>query len=642
MSKKLTTIVIILLFNTIFLISCKPADTESIEYTLNQFTSTEYAGRLYGTDGNKKAIQHISDILQQNGCLSLTKKSFAIPFYAELPIITSTSLIISGDTDILLKEGEHYVYNVITPETLSGTIPENAKDLVSDSSHRQIEVNTNNKSLILFETYMRTGGDPLFHDNESTTINLTKSGMDIVLENSGKQIEFSCNGSVENMELENVFGVLPGKDASRAIIVGAHFDHMGKIGSTIYQGAVDNASGVSTLLDVVRKMSGKAPDVDIVFAFWNAEEFGMQGSKSSAAMFDEIYGDYCYINLDCVGMKDAGSTLITTINYSEAMCSTLSKLLNENGYENAVYSEEYMPSDHTSFSECGAINLGQSMDTIMDTIHTPDDTIKAININELEQLALALSRTLEQSSLELLDSSKVFDVNIEEDGSIILPEGDYSTMSDEEQLGYIKEIEAQLAFDEYFLLPNRSSDMYIVSQAGEYFNSINKVNELYSKMEIASSVDNYELVQIHIVSDTIPVENEVEKSGKIIKRQFDTSLITSVELFYKNDNKQIVYSEYFNKDNDVNSYVNIYDSYIEVPDIENAWLILTDEDKIPAELFVQNGNKIISISQGPISIDNYGIYNYFLPDDSTTYTADTLKSIYKDVLNNPPLNINLQ
>lgn len=53
------------------------------------------------------------------------------------------------------------------------------------------------------------------------------------------------------------------------------------------------------------------------------------------------------------------------------------------------------------------------------------------------------------------------------------------------------------------------------------------------------------------------------------------------------------------------------------------------------------GDKIIHISQGPISIDSDGIYSYFLPDDST-YTTETLKSIYKDVLNNPPLNINLQ
>ncbi len=83
----------------------------------------------------------------------------------------------------------------------------------------------------------------------------------------------------------NVIGILEGKGADKEyLIVCGHYDHLGKIGRRIYNGADDNASGISVLLEVARaiqklKESGFQLDRSIVFIGFGAEEIGLLGSK---------------------------------------------------------------------------------------------------------------------------------------------------------------------------------------------------------------------------------------------------------------------------------------------------------------------------------------------------------------------------
>ena len=86
----------------------------------------------------------------------------------------------------------------------------------------------------------------------------------------------------------NVLGRLPGKDRARAIVVGAHYDHLGQGGEgslapneigAIHHGADDNASGTATVLEIARLMLARGtPACDVVFALWSGEEEGLLGS----------------------------------------------------------------------------------------------------------------------------------------------------------------------------------------------------------------------------------------------------------------------------------------------------------------------------------------------------------------------------
>lgn len=86
----------------------------------------------------------------------------------------------------------------------------------------------------------------------------------------------------------NVAGILPGSDpavAPETVILSAHLDHVGvgtpnKKGDTIYNGAMDNAVGIASLIEEAKrfKAAGKAPRRSILFLAVTAEEKGLVGS----------------------------------------------------------------------------------------------------------------------------------------------------------------------------------------------------------------------------------------------------------------------------------------------------------------------------------------------------------------------------
>lgn len=72
----------------------------------------------------------------------------------------------------------------------------------------------------------------------------------------------------------NVLGISPGS-SERAIVIGSHRD----IVSETTQGAVDNASGNGTMLELARVLTAAPHRYTYVFASWGAEEIGLGGSR---------------------------------------------------------------------------------------------------------------------------------------------------------------------------------------------------------------------------------------------------------------------------------------------------------------------------------------------------------------------------
>ncbi len=80
-------------------------------------------------------------------------------------------------------------------------------------------------------------------------------------------------------------GLLPATTTSdEYIVIGAHYDHLGKLGHTIYPGADDNASGVTALLSIARmfcamKAQGAGPRKNLIFVAFDGKELDMAGSR---------------------------------------------------------------------------------------------------------------------------------------------------------------------------------------------------------------------------------------------------------------------------------------------------------------------------------------------------------------------------
>jgi Zn-dependent M28 family amino/carboxypeptidase len=100
------------------------------------------------------------------------------------------------------------------------------------------------------------------------------------------------DASVAEINSDNVIGILPGSDPAlrdEYVVLSAHLDHLGvrsegEEGDRIFNGAMDNASGIAVLMQVARDLSRhKAPRRSIVFAAVTAEELGLLGSRAYVA-----------------------------------------------------------------------------------------------------------------------------------------------------------------------------------------------------------------------------------------------------------------------------------------------------------------------------------------------------------------------
>lgn len=99
------------------------------------------------------------------------------------------------------------------------------------------------------------------------------------------------NSEVKRVEAPNVVAILPGRDPKlrdEYVVYSAHWDHLGigaadKNGDTIYNGALDNATGVASVLEIARSLAAlpaaERPRRSILFLITTGEEQGLIGAE---------------------------------------------------------------------------------------------------------------------------------------------------------------------------------------------------------------------------------------------------------------------------------------------------------------------------------------------------------------------------
>jgi Zn-dependent M28 family amino/carboxypeptidase len=99
-------------------------------------------------------------------------------------------------------------------------------------------------------------------------------------------VSASANATVSTITSHNVVGILPGKKyPDETLIYSAHWDHLGigkpdANGDNIYNGAVDNGTGISHIIEQARRFALEPrPDRSVVFLAVTAEEKGLLGSE---------------------------------------------------------------------------------------------------------------------------------------------------------------------------------------------------------------------------------------------------------------------------------------------------------------------------------------------------------------------------
>jgi len=188
----------------------------------------------------------------------------------------------------------------------------------------------------------------------------------------------NATADVSTINSHNVVGYLPGKRyPDETVIYSAHWDHLGigkpdERGDTIYNGGLDNATGISQLIEQARAFAHEPrTDRSIVFLAVTAEEKGLLGSEYYAQnpLFPESK-TVGVLNTD--GGQIWGPAKNFTISGS-AKLGLLDMLIAEAKKQGRYYSPDPHPeaghfyrSDHFSFAKVGvpAISFGDGNDLV--------------------------------------------------------------------------------------------------------------------------------------------------------------------------------------------------------------------------------------------------------------------------------------
>jgi len=116
----------------------------------------------------------------------------------------------------------------------------------------------------------------------------------------------------------NVIGYIPGK-SNNAIVVSAHYDHLGIVKDEVFNGADDNASGTAGLLKIAAYFAKNKPNNTIIFASFDAEEMGLQGAKAFVSNPPVPINTIAVnLNMDMISHSDKGELYVAgTFKYPD-------------------------------------------------------------------------------------------------------------------------------------------------------------------------------------------------------------------------------------------------------------------------------------------------------------------------------------
>ena len=203
----------------------------------------------------------------------------------------------------------------------------------------------------------------------------------------------------------NILGVIEGTDPelkNEVILIGAHYDHVGygtsqnSFGPTgrIHNGADDNASGTSTLLEVIEAFvaMGTPPRRTLMFALWDGEEKGLLGSKHWAASPTvPLSRIKLAVNLDMVGrLRNQLEVVGTRTTYDLRRVVALAN--RDIGLKLDFSWELKEDSDHWTFYQRG-LPILMFHTGLHDQYHRPSDDVEHIEFDGMRKITELLFRT---------------------------------------------------------------------------------------------------------------------------------------------------------------------------------------------------------------------------------------------------------
>ncbi|BCT92389.1 hypothetical protein LYSHEL_14130 [Lysobacter helvus] len=173
----------------------------------------------------------------------------------------------------------------------------------------------------------------------------------------------TLNSTIVEKSSRNVVGLLPGTETpDEAIVYMAHWDHLGKHpdepGDNIYNGAIDNATGVAGIMEIAERFKQHPPKRSVLFLAVTLEESGLLGSKYYVAHpVIPLAKTVAAINIDAMSTAGLSKDMVVTGLGNSELDDVLKAITDKQGRvlhaEATPESGFYFRSDHFNFAKAG-------------------------------------------------------------------------------------------------------------------------------------------------------------------------------------------------------------------------------------------------------------------------------------------------
>lgn len=399
-------IIVCFIFSFKTYLSISNFNAENVKINIQHLSSDKFKGRLCGTKENEEAGEYIKQQFIKIG-LEPLNNSYTESFTVRYPKIIenkSPYLVILDKDNKIIKTFKYGIDYKENPENFKSN---SIKFTIKDSqflSNNLIRVYQNNNLYMFYvpkDDELNFRSSFFYESPINMAIMITRKSYSEIKTYLEKGCSIKCfiPIEIEKTTVQNIVGVLKGSNPKLPpIILSAHFDHMGyDLNGTIYNGALDNASGTSYIIEMAKYLKNiGTPKSNVIFVAFNGEEFGFKGSTYFANIHKDKIKDSKVFNFDMVGGSESAPLCIMGGKNDTSKTNLIREIsrecTNKHLYFNYIFENS---SDHSPFREMG-IDAVTFCDNDMSKIHTPKDKVEYINIKTIK-------RCFEASSPKILE-----------------------------------------------------------------------------------------------------------------------------------------------------------------------------------------------------------------------------------------------
>jgi len=316
-------------------------DLPAAKNIVRQLTSKPMWGRGYTNQGMAKAADFIISEFRSFGLKPMDGKDFKQVF--SFPVNTFPGKMhVSVDGNKLIPGKDFIVMPESTGKKTMGSLRQMDSVTFADPGQR-----------LMVQLKDKLTWSVAQQQEDYTGVQIDKKS----ILGAPKNIEMNIENSfVAQFSTANICAIVKGsKIPDSIIVISAHYDHLGGMGSeTYFPGANDNASGIAFLLSLAKYYAAHPQAYSIAFICFTGEEAGLVGSKyfteHPLIPLEQIR---FLINVDMVGTGEGGITVVNATLHAKEF-ALLNKINDDNKYLSKINPRgKAANSDHYFFTEKG-------------------------------------------------------------------------------------------------------------------------------------------------------------------------------------------------------------------------------------------------------------------------------------------------